>query len=85
MVLDLIQYIYKHQNAKDTLDGITQWWISSGSRFKWREEEVQTTVDFLVSKGWLVVRYDHVSPEKIYAVNKKRMKEIEAFLAKYKG
>lgn len=84
MVLDLIQYIYKHRNAKDTLEGIIQWWISNEPRFKWRKEEVQATIDFLVSKGWLVIRYNQVSPQKIYAVNKERVEEMEAFLARYK-
>lgn len=84
MVLDLIQYIYKHRNAKDTLEGIIQWWISNEPRFKWRKEEVQATIDFLVSKGWLVIRYNQVSPQKIYAVNKERVEEMEAFLARYR-
>lgn len=84
MVLDLLQYIYKHRNAKDTLEGIIQWWISNEPRFKWRKEEVQATIDFLVSKGWLVIRYNQVSPQKIYAVNKERVEEMEAFLARYK-
>lgn len=85
MVLDLIYYIYTHQNAKDTLEGIAQWWVSNESRLKWRKKEIQATVDFLVSKGWLIVRDDRVSSQKIYAVNKERIKEMELFLAQYKG
>lgn len=85
MVLDLIQYIFKHQNAKDTLEGVIQWWISSESRFKWKKEEIQETIDFLVSKGWLKVQYIHVPPQRIYAVNKEQLEEMEAFLAKYEN
>ncbi|KKO19065.1 MAG: hypothetical protein DCC43_09085 [Candidatus Brocadia sp.] len=85
MVLDLIQYIFKHRNAKDTFDGIIQWWISSEPRFKWKKEEVQATIDFLVSKGWLKIRYIQSPPQRIYAVNKERIEEMEAFLEKYEG
>jgi hypothetical protein len=48
--MEILSYLKKHPQAKDTLEGITGWWLLR----EWRdrnEEEVERAVRFLISEG----------------------------------
>jgi hypothetical protein len=76
----ILRYLVEHPDAKDTIEGISKWWRPNGIP-ECRQDEVQQGLDSLVSKGWLIVR--GLSPsQKIYALNKKCIKEIRAYLVK---
>ena len=66
----ILRYLEQHPAAKDTLDGIAQWWLrpelSEPSR-----EGVEGAVAFLISKGFLrETRRPGVPP--YYQLNDKR-------------
>ena len=77
---EILHYLIEHPDAKDTIEGIRRWWKPEGRR-EWRSNEVQITLERLLSKNWLIVR--ELSPtQKVYGVNKKHIQEIQEFLLK---
>lgn len=75
---EILSYLVEHPDAKDTIEGIMTWWLSKGDteKEKW---EVQEAMNFLVAKGWLVMREISNSRE-IYWVERERLGEIETYL-----
>ena len=80
VVREILQYLIEHPDAKDTLEGISKWWRPTG-KSEWRNEEIQSALANLASKGWLTVRSSS-APQKIYGLNKNYIKEIRAYLMK---
>jgi hypothetical protein len=77
-IREVLQYLIKNPDAKDTLEGIHKWWLRKGHSERGKDE-VQKAVDLLTSKGWL--RKRGTSPSKdIYGINRDRLREIEIFL-----
>jgi hypothetical protein len=77
-IREILQYLIKNPDAKDTLDGIYRWWLPKEHR-EWGREEVRKAVDMLTSKGWLTKRGTIPSKE-IYGINRDRLQDIENFL-----
>jgi len=76
----ILGYLVKCPDAKDTLEGIRDWWLPRD--FISREKiTVQDALDDLVSRGWVTERA-RISTGKIYGLNKNRLKEIQDFLRK---
>lgn len=73
----LLHYLTEHLDAKDTLEGILEWWLPKDYA-KWRED-VKGALDFLISRKWLTKRKtpDH---RVLYGINQERLEEIKAFL-----
>ncbi len=78
----LLDYLIRHWNAKDTLEGILEWWFPKG--YIVQKDEVQYAIDFLISKNWLT-KYEIANFQIIYGINKKHLKEIKSFHASFKG
>jgi hypothetical protein len=72
----ILDYLVRHPDAKDTIDGILKWWLPEN---EWDEEEVQEALDNLTSKGWLTKRQTTAS-QTVYGMNKDQRKEIDDFL-----
>jgi hypothetical protein len=52
---DILHYLQGHPDAKDTLDGIAQWWLLK----EWTERkyfEIEASIARLVSEGLVVER-----------------------------
>jgi hypothetical protein len=76
----ILGYLVKCPDAKDTIEGIRDWWLPRD--FISQEKiTVQDALNFLVSRGWVTERRCR-SADKIYGLNKNRLKEIQDFLRK---
>jgi hypothetical protein len=53
LALSILSYLQKNPGAKDTLDGISQWWVT-GRSAEGRVSEVATAIDLLLSKDLIL-------------------------------
>lgn len=72
---EILNYLFKHPDANDTLEGISEWWVLS-QRISCEMKRVKAAVDNLVQQGWIV---ELKSEDSIvhYRLNHKKRKEIE--------
>jgi hypothetical protein len=49
----ILNYLSKHPDANDTLEGITEWWLLN-QRIMYEMEKVKAAVFNLVEDGWLI-------------------------------
>jgi hypothetical protein len=88
----ILRYLVEHRFAKDTVAGITQWWLRD-SRPPPSLPEVEEALEGLVQKGWLaktrtssLQAFDkqrlHVAEKQqhLYGLKESRLAEIEEFL-----
>jgi hypothetical protein len=73
----VLRYLVSNPEAKDTIEGIRKWWLPEGYREQ-PQDELEETLQFLVSKNWLTGRV--VSEQKVYGLNKDCLKQIENYL-----
>jgi hypothetical protein len=74
----ILSYLLDHPDAKDTIQGILQWWLPHGGMV-WRQEEIQEALDVLVARGWLTQRHTP-SCQMLYGMNTDKLEEIRGFL-----
>jgi hypothetical protein len=73
----ILRYLRKHPNAKDTVDGIARWWLQeSGDATLAR---VEKAVSFLLRIG-LIVETQRKGLPRYYGVNPEKLKEINQVL-----
>lgn len=51
--LEILAYLAKHPEAKDTLEGVRQWWLDDPDR--WSERDVTSAAQVLVERGLLQI------------------------------
>jgi hypothetical protein len=73
----ILQYLVEHLDAKDTVEGVSKWWLADSHR--WGRRDVQVALDLLTLKGWLTKR-EAVPANEFYGINKDRLQEIRSFL-----
>jgi hypothetical protein len=73
----VLHYLIENPDAKDTTEGVRKWWLPEGYREQ-RQEELEDTLDFLVSKNWLTIRM--TSHKKIYGLNRDSLDQIKNYL-----
>lgn len=79
VLIGVMRYFASHPDAKDTDDGIGEWWRPSS--VAWATRDVRTALEFLVSCGWVTVRHMGEGV-RLYGANTERLSEIKAFLAR---
>ena len=50
---EILDYLRKHPDASDTLEGITEWWLMS-QKISYEMERVKAVVERLIKQGCLV-------------------------------
>jgi hypothetical protein len=79
LIRRILLYVVENPDAKDTLDGINEFWLS-GRRVHHGKNKVRAVLEFLVeSKGWLTKSKAGASVT-LYGLNKDRLSEIKSFL-----
>jgi len=74
----LLEYLCSHPNAKDTAEGIENWWLRAhGANVN--EMGVKEALDNLVAKGWLTAT-GSLSGYRIYGLNQCRSTELQQLL-----
>ena len=75
---EILRYLTKHPEAKDTADGILEWWLRNG-RMRLGKVEIEEILAVMVEKGWLIERKTGTT-RKIYGISHERIDEIEQLL-----
>jgi hypothetical protein len=52
---EILDYLARHPDAQDTIDGILQWWVLDACIRKWTPK-ITETVSLLVEKGFLEMK-----------------------------
>ena len=75
---EILRYFVRHPDAKDTVEGIANWWF--GNRQAGRSvEEVTDSLHLLLAKG-LVIERQAAALRPYYQVNPTKRTEIASFL-----
>ncbi|MFQ5865004.1 MAG: hypothetical protein ACE5IW_07235 [bacterium] len=74
----LLNYFVRQPSATDTLQGIAEWWILK-EHISYTVEKISSTLDLLVSKGFVIVKEYH-NQEKHYKLNEEKLSEIKKAL-----
>ena len=50
---EILNYLLKHPDANDTLEGITEWWLLN-QKISYEMKRVKAAVKKLVQEGWII-------------------------------
>jgi len=74
VMAEILRYLVERPDAKDTLEGIAQWWIPSGQKPPSRDA-VQSAIDELLTRGW-IVRRETTPSHVVYGLDKRHLEVI---------
>jgi len=77
---EILNYLFKHPDASDTLEGITEWWLLS-QRISYEMKRVKAAVFKLVEERWIIENKGKNSTVH-YRLNPKKRKEVKAAVSK---
>lgn len=77
LIRQILLYLIDHTDAKDTLEGISGWWLPKCIAEQ-GEAKVQEAIRSLVQQGWITER--KTANNHIYALNPERLQAIKAYL-----
>ena len=78
MQREILIYMVSHPEAKDTVDGIMDWWLPRGPG-RLRSPDVILALEDLAQKGWITVA-SYRKGATVYGLDKTRLVEIQEFL-----
>jgi len=61
---EIQQYLHKHPNAADTVEGITKWWLAR-HRYEEATVVVRRALEYLIARG-LVAQSTNADDQRIY-------------------
>lgn len=71
----ILEYLVRHPGAKDTRDGVINWWIAKPCEDERLADQV---LEALVAEGWVLKR--NTTSQAIYILNHACLQEIRKFL-----
>ena len=75
---EVLRYLVEHPSAADSIEGVRLWWLRHLGQAS--EPLLQTVLDQLLKRGWLVTRGDR--PEsKIYSLNERERTAVEKYVS----
>lgn len=75
---EILRYLERHPDAKDTLEGIAHWWLRRQQTNRLLGE-VERALSFLVSEGLILQTRRKGSPP-YYRLNRQKRREISSVL-----
>ena len=77
VIAEILRYLVEHPDAKDTIEGITRWWIppQRPEGDEWKRDLVQGAMDELVARGW-IVRRETTPSHVVYGLDKQHLTTI---------
>jgi hypothetical protein len=78
IVYDILRYLSKRPSARDTFQGIAEWWILK-EQIDYAIDKVSCALDFILAKGFArTIQYQ--DKRKYYQLNKEKLGEIKQTL-----
>lgn len=74
----LLGYLYSHPDAKDTADGIANWWLR-GRGANVNDMDVKEALNDLVARNWLVCG-ESMPGSQVYGLDPARKRELQQLL-----
>ena len=80
---EILAYMLEHPDAQDTLEGITEWWLSGGDA-RPNVTLVAEALAELTAQGFMLARRGE-DARAHYKVNRRKLKEISDVLGRHSG
>jgi len=77
IALQIVRYLVRHPEAKDTAEGIAKWWKGTDAS-EWRSGVLAEALAFLARKQWVLVR--ETAQGRLFSTNPALLEEMEQFL-----
>lgn len=81
VIWDILHYLMKNPDAKDTIDGILKWWVPKKIVIEQEKSKVQEALGILVEKGF-ITEWKTGSSQKYYGMTENQLEEIKNFFKK---
>ncbi len=78
---NVLEYLLKNPEARDTLEGIIEWWILE-REIRLRTEQIKEAIQILVEKGF-VLQHETADTRIHYTINTNRYQEVEDFIKNF--
>jgi hypothetical protein len=77
---EILDYLFKHPEASDTLEGITEWWLLS-QRISYEMKRVKAAVLKLIEERWIIEIKGKNSTIR-YRLNPKKRNKAKSYVLK---
>jgi hypothetical protein len=81
---DILAYLSENPDAKDTAEGIAEWWLSDSDQAKPNKALVEESLAELVRLE-LILERAGAGDQVYYKVNRRKLREISSVLARHWG
>lgn len=75
LAFTILNYLSKAPEAKDTLEGITSWWLLK-EQIDNSVEKISLALQYLIDNGYIIV-HEYPMQSKFYTVNKLKFEEYQ--------